>query len=485
MAAWPPVRSSRPALRALGSILPDASHADTFDAYRVAAAAHDARAGADRWREEDDSDLYDAAQLREHTAHLARLRERRDARALAPYLEQALHRHHGDLSSPELYEVSMLGTKRLVERFWDEVERAIDWLSHPAETGLSSALTRARFERAAHVVGRAALSLSGGASLGFFHVGVAKALFEQGLLPSVLSGASTGAMIACGLAARNDAELRALFADLRVMRSDALSLLRPAEMLRRRCAFDADHLREVLLHNNGDRTFAEAFARTRRVVNVSLSPTRPRQRPRLLCHVNAPDVTMLSAALASAAVPGVFAPVVLEQRGDDGTRAPYLPTERWMDGSLTGDVPTQRLARLHGVSLFIVSQVNFHVAPVQRLVRRRGVVPFLLGAAVSSVKLQLAHDLGLARRALAPTPFFAPLDVAHGLAHQGYGGDIDLHPPVRPLALARALSNLTRPEVNAHVLEGERSVWRQWSRLRDRTRVERALRRGLERLGET
>ena len=70
----------------------------------------------------------------------------------------------------------------MVERFWDEVERAIAWLARPAETGIPAAITRARFERAARVFGRSALLLSGGASLGFFHVGVAKALFAHELM---------------------------------------------------------------------------------------------------------------------------------------------------------------------------------------------------------------------------------------------------------------------------------------------------------------
>ena len=39
------------------------------------------------------------------------------------------------------------------------------------------------FSEAKHAYGRTALLLSGGASLGFYHIGVIKALFEQNLLP--------------------------------------------------------------------------------------------------------------------------------------------------------------------------------------------------------------------------------------------------------------------------------------------------------------
>ena len=38
--------------------------------------------------------------------------------------------------------------------------------------------------------------LSGGAYLGYYHMGVIRALFEEGLLPRVISGASAGSIMA-------------------------------------------------------------------------------------------------------------------------------------------------------------------------------------------------------------------------------------------------------------------------------------------------
>jgi NTE family protein len=38
--------------------------------------------------------------------------------------------------------------------------------------------------------------LSGGACLGFYHVGMMMTLFEEGLLPRVISGASAGSLLA-------------------------------------------------------------------------------------------------------------------------------------------------------------------------------------------------------------------------------------------------------------------------------------------------
>lgn len=456
--------------------------ARTYDEFLAAAASYEEATGAARWRDGVELPGVDVPLLQTHTAELRRLRESRQAERLVAALEEALYRHQGELSDARLYGTSVLGPPRVAERFWDEVEAAIDALADTDATGLDPALVAARFQRAAHVFGRSGLLLSGGASLGFFHIGVMRALFRQGLLPTVLSGASMGAMVACGVGARTDAELTALFADLGALRTDALRMLPPAEMRRQRSVYDPSQLRDVILHNNGDHTFGEAFARTGRVVNVSVSPTRERQKPRVLCHLNASDVTLLSAALASSAVPGAFPPAVLEQRGRDGATRTYMGTETWIDGTFKGDVPKQRLARLHSVNHFIVSQVNPHVAPYGRIVQRQGVVPFLVDAAVSSIRVRAAHDLGLVRRALAPTPLYGAIDLAHALVDQSYGGDIDIHPRFRPAALLRTFANISRDELEAHVLEGERSTWPLVARIRDQTRVERGLSRAVARL---
>ncbi len=52
--------------------------------------------------------------------------------------------------------------------------------------------------------------LSGGASLGLYHMGVLKTLIENDLLPRVVSGASAGSIVASLMATRNDSECKAL-----------------------------------------------------------------------------------------------------------------------------------------------------------------------------------------------------------------------------------------------------------------------------------
>ena len=453
-----------------------------YEEWRNKAEARAERVGAEAWRADPESSVYDAELLSEHTDELTRTREAGKALDLVPLLREALYRHLGELADPRLYGVTPLGTKHVVEAFYQEALACIEYLADPNQTALEPAFTLAGFRRAAHIFGRSALLLSGGATLGFFHLGVVKALFDEGLLPDVLSGASMGALVACGTAVRTDDEIRTLFADPRVIRTDAIKRLSPKRAASERAVYDTARLEEVVAHNCGDYTFEEAHARTGRTVSISVSPTRERQKPRVLCHYTSPNVLMNSAAVASAAIPGAFPGATLRQRLPSGETGPYMGTETWIDGSLKGDLPMRRMSRLHNVNHFIVSQVNPHVAPVRRVTGKRGVIPVVSGVIVSSLRTQLTHQLELARDLTKSTPLYAPFDVAHSLADQPYGGDIDIHPRLRPVALLRAMSNISHKELLQHIHEGERATWPMLARVRDQTCVSRALDAAIRRL---
>ncbi|MBT8467213.1 MAG: DUF3336 domain-containing protein [Myxococcales bacterium] len=453
-----------------------------YTEWRTKAEAAPERSEAETWRAKPESSVYDAKLLRQHTEELTRTRDAGKALELVPLLREALYRHLGELADPRLYTQTPLGTKHLVESFYEEALACIEYLADPDQTGLSPEFTLAGFRRAAHIFGRSALLLSGGATLGFFHLGVVKALSEQCLLPSVLSGASMGALIACGTGVRTDEELDRLFADPRVIRTDALKPLPPKRAASDRAVYDHARLEEVVANNCGDYTFEEAHARTGRTVSISVSPTRERQKPRVLCHYTTPNVLMNSAAVASASIPGAFPGAMLRQRGPSGESIPYMSTERWIDGSLKGDLPMRRLSRLHNVNHFIVSQVNPHVAPVRRVTGKRGIVPVVSGVILSSVRAQVTHQLELARDFTKSTPLYNTFDVVHSLADQPYGGDIDIHPRLRPTALLRAMSNISHDELLKHIREGERATWPLLARIRDQTCVSRALDAAIRRL---
>lgn len=464
--------------RALAEAERALDEAPSFGAWSAAAAALDRLSGADEWRAEDESPCYDAALLRADIANLRALREAQDGPGLIRALTASVYRHQVDVAAPELYEVALSGTKHLVGAWLDEAERGLRWIAANPIRGLDEREKLRRFERAAQVYGDTALLLSGGATWGFHHLGVVKALFEHGVLPHILSGASTGAMVAAGVCARTDAELAAMFAEPRSIRLDGLVPLGLRDMLSRGAVLDPARLREVLRHNVGEYTFAEAHQRSGRALNISVSPTRTRQKPRVLSHLTAPDVLVANAALASAALPGLFPPVTLEARGEDGRVAPYQPEERWVDGSLYGDLPKLRLARLHNVNQFIVSQTNPHVLPFGRLRARGGVGSFVAGAVVTGARTQGVVYTGLAKQALPAWsgPARQLADRAHALVSQDYGGDIEIHPRFRAELLTKVVANPSPRDLDTFIREGERAVWPKLALIRDQTRIGRAFR---------
>lgn len=464
------LRETRRALARAREALHQARH---YGEWLEVARRIDTLTGADDWRADPDSAAYDARALREAMLTFERLRERGDAEGLAAALTASLSRHELEIADPSLYGVALAGTKYVVDDYLAACEAAMAWLAGP-EPSIPVQARLQRFQHAAHVFGNTALMLSGGATLGFHHLGVVKALFEHDLLPRVISGSSTGAMIAAGIGWRTDDELAAMFADPSSIRLDGLKGAGMKRFLQSGAWLAPERLAAVLQHNAGTWTFAEAFARSGRAVNISVSASRMRQKPRLLSHVTAPDVVVSSAALASSALPGLFPPCEL-QISRDGRIEPAPDGERWVDGSLDGDLPKLRLARLFNCNHFVVSQTNPHVLP---FLNERSV----LGLVSRSARVPGAYAADVVRRATRRGPLGVAAQQAHNLVAQDYTGDIDLHPRFRWDLYKKVVSNPTRSDLAAFILEGERTVWPSLVRIRNETRVIRAFRSAIAQL---
>jgi len=457
-------------------------HATTYAEWEDAARAWEAATGVARWREDESSAHYHADLIRQQLATLRGLRREGRVPELLDHLHESLHRNLGDVGSPELYERSLLGTKRLIEEFLAETEATIEGLVDSDLSGWDDAAKLAVLQRAHSNFGRTALLLSGGATLGFYHLGVVKALWQAGLLPHVLSGASMGAMIAAGVGCRTDAEVDEL---LNVPVPDieriGLKWASIGQILRNRAALRPEVLLQTIETNCGKWTFEEAHARSGRTLNISVAPTRTRQKPRVLSHLTSPRVFVSSAALASSAVPGLFPPVTLMQQGRDGSERPYIDTERWIDGSFGGDLPMVRIGRLHNVNHFVVSQTNPHVLPFIGS-NRKGMKGFAVRMATAPVRRQVLPALEVARKVASMTPAGRSMDLLLSLADQAYAGDIDIHPRFEPLQYRKLLKNPSADDLAHFVLEGERATWPKLAMIRDHTRIARCLGRFEERL---
>ena len=85
----------------------------------------------------------------------------------------------------------------------------------PGEIPIPTDARLAFFNETRHSYGRTALLLSGGAALGFYHVGVVKTLMQNRLMPRVLGGSSAGSIVCAMVGTRTDEECEQEFFHLK------------------------------------------------------------------------------------------------------------------------------------------------------------------------------------------------------------------------------------------------------------------------------
>jgi NTE family protein len=242
--------------------------------------------------------------------------------------------------------------------------------------------------------------MSGAGSLLFFHVGVLKALWQQDLLPNILSGSSGGAIVGSLASTHSDEDLEKIFDPKNLVeeiKKDE-SIFRHLDIFKPNIA-TADEVKGVLERLIPEVTFQEAYQKTGRHLNVSIAAAERHQTSRLLNAITTPNVYVRDAIMASAAVPGFFPPVALAAKNDHGERQAYLPSRKWVDGSLSHDLPAKRLSRIYGVNHFVVSQVNPHIFPfITDTTREQGLMSTIRTASRRTAGARHASGLMQLRR---------------------------------------------------------------------------------------
>lgn len=455
----------------IASRLKDLAAAAEYRVWREVALELDRLEGADAWKQDETSDEYDYLLIRERLHLMRELRRKGNVRELTFHLAEGLHGNLANTSNPLLYGYARAGTKRLIEEYVDEATRCLDYICVGEFKEFGDDEKVLFFKRTGASFGRSALLLSGGATLGMFHLGVIKALWEHNLLPRVISGSSAGSIIAAMTCTRTDAQLPMLF-DPSSINLAAFQRVSFVKLFKGGTLMDSAHLAACLNANIGEESFVQAFERTRRILGVTVSPAELNQQPRLLNYLTAPNVMVKKAVQASCSIPGVFEPVMLEARDFNGDPVPYMRSKRWVDGSLANDLPLLRLARLHNVNHYIVSQTNPHVVPfLQDNVQRSKGLGNLAGSLVKVagrdvVKVAREHFNGYAAGRV--------VDKLNDILQQRYSGDVTLFPQQSPRQLMRMLANPSAAEIAQYIKDGERATWPKLERIRMQTRISRA-----------
>jgi TAG lipase / steryl ester hydrolase / phospholipase A2 / LPA acyltransferase len=223
-------------------------------------------------------------------------------------IRTSLTRGLGGMGDLRLYKHSHIGTKTLIERYIESAQQTLTaLLAVSAKQGegcpISSRVVAEELLRTRQSFGRSALLLSGGGTFGMNHIGVVKTLWQERLLPRIISGASAGSIVCAVLCSRTDAEIPIMleefcYGDLAVFekagQEDGL-MNKAARFLKHGALFDITHLMTVMRNLLGDITFQESYNRTRRILNITVSSASLYELPRLLNYITAPNVMIWSA----------------------------------------------------------------------------------------------------------------------------------------------------------------------------------------------
>ena len=460
------------------------AEAPNYEVWKAAALELDFLEGNVEWKEEFGSDLYHYELIYDRLSNLRTYRHQNDFERLKRALREGLHHDLGNMGNTALYTRSRVGTKHLIEEYITQVCESLDFLCDTKVPGFPVAEKLQFFRDTLTSYGRPALLLSGGATLGMFHFGVIKALWEKGLLPQVIAGSSIGAIIAGILGVHSDAEIPDMLVpenhDMRAWKWRGLfSAIRGDGLM------DQEQLKACLRANIGEYTFEEAFQKTGRSINVSVSPVQTHQKARLLCGYTSPYLLVWSAVLASAAVPGIFPPVPLMKKDIQGNVLPYMSRLKFVDGSVVSDLPIERLMHLYDVNFTIVSQTNPHVVP---FLNRRGRDEKLNAANLPMHLLKSEiqfHGQGLfdyLRKRVQPEMLRQVAGQMYTIMGQRYSGDVTISPTYRLRDYRRMLSNPDPAWVREMILQGERATWPKISMIRSHARISKTLERCIRRL---
>ncbi|KAI4381531.1 hypothetical protein MLD38_007596 [Melastoma candidum] len=433
-----------------------------------------------------DHDLYDEELVRNKLLQLHHRREDGSLRDIIFCMRADLVRNLGNMCNPELHK-DRLHVPKLIKDYIDEVSTQLRMVCESDSEELSLEEKLAFMHETRHAFGRTALLLSGGASLGAFHIGVVKTLVEHKLLPRIISGSSVGSIMCAVAATRSWPELQSFFEDslhsLQLFDQLGGIFTVVKRVMTQGAVHEIRHLQWMLRHLTNNLTFQEAYDMTGRILGITVCSPRKHEPPRCLNYLTSPHVVIWSALTASCAFPGLFEAQELMAKDRSGEIVPYHPpfnldpeegsraaSRRWRDGSLEIDLPMVQLKELFNVNHFIVSQANPHIAPLLRL-------KDFIRAYGGKFAFRLAHlmEMEVKHRCSQILELGFPLGGAAKLFAQDWEGDVTVVMPATLAQYSKILQNPSLSELQKAVNQGRRCTWEKLSAMKANCGIELAL----------
>lgn len=482
----------------ISRLLEDLKQAVTYDQWYSIAMQLDELQNNNAWKSNPQSDLYDYNLIYSSLMDLRNSRTNGDYKMLLYLIRTTWTRNIGNMGNDQLYRHCYVGTKRLIEEYISECQLALDYLVS-SKIDLDDHYLLGMLIQTRKNIGRTALVLSGGSTFGIFHIGVLTTLLEANLLPRIISGSSAGSIIASILCCNTNEEVASLVYSITETKFNIFgihnspkdsgkfksALEHLSHFLKYGTLFDIDGLKETMIEFVGELTFREAYNRTGKILNITVSPTSIHEHTKLLNYLTAPNCLIWSAVCASCSLPGVFPSISIYEK-DPRTNETHEwnndVSMKYVDGSVDGDLPIVRLLEMFNVDHIIAVQVNPHVVPV-------------LKVSVSNVGGEIENELrDKGRRILNNIYDFVTCEVIHYLQilseldiyknlssrvisvlTQKYSGDITILPDFQVLDFLKLFENPTPQFLLDFIIRGARASWPKVTIINNHCRVEFAL----------
>ncbi|EFW23341.1 hypothetical protein D8B26_006834 [Coccidioides posadasii str. Silveira] len=494
--------------------------ARTFEEWRDVAVALDDIFGLSAWRREPESTLYNYRNITERLDKLRRAKDIDDPRVVCNTIRTGLIRNMVNIAVPELYNKAFAGTKDLIESYAAQQVISLRYVmqlqtSPPHHTGFNTQAKLDFIRGARQGLGRSTLLFQGGSIFGACHIGVARALYREGLLPRVITGTATGAFVAALLCIRTDNELERFFEGeyLDIMAFEEPRAYHSLDwfhifshedgygwfqsLLRRiiRCLNEHYFRDHITLQNHvraalRDITFEEAYSRTKRVLNITLAMSTIGGAPNLLNYITTPHVLIWSACLASNVSFAAEEEVTIWCKSETGKIVPWKPVDNlnlhsWHTFRCRSkESPLRRLPELLNVNHFIISQARPFIIPIfgeathrpgAKVLARRWKI-FRLLYTLSKVEIRC-------RLRQLDSFYCLPNLLRSILIEENIPGScIVLLPQISVQDLTKVFNKPTRDTLKHWVLKGERGVWPSMSSLKVRCVLEVELERAFQEL---
>lgn len=234
-------------------------------------------------------------------------------------------RNLGGISNSNLYTNSYTGTKKLIEDYLDIVCQSFNAIyvsqskaspnSYAPDAGngthgFDASASKDHFApnyvyryfcESLQSLGRSALILMGGFSLGMYHLGVVKALYLQNILPDIICGIDIGSFVAALICCVPPERLEKLLLNpIEMINFDVFKGISNEGSMNRKIArylryghfLNIKTLESLARSNIGDVTFFESFLISKKILNITVSLGMNKDINYMLNYLTAPDIVL-------------------------------------------------------------------------------------------------------------------------------------------------------------------------------------------------